>query len=108
MMEPIPTTCVAAEPFALQVTDDSMAPEFWEGCIILVDPTGHARDGTFVLAEFDERYLFRTLRVDVGGSRLVPLNDRYPSVPLPGGLARVRGVVVQRAGTRRRHHKRYD
>ena len=103
-----PTTCIEAEPFALRVTDDSMEPEFAAGCIIIVDPTGVARDGAFVLAEIEGEYIFRKLERADGGDRLVALDDRYPPVELAGGLAPVRGVVVQRAGARRRYHKRYD
>ena len=102
-----PTTCIEAEPFALRVIDDSMAPEFASGCIIIIDPTGLATDGAFVLAEIDGEYIFRQLRRTEGGDRLVALNDGYPATPLAGGLASVRGVVVQRAGARRRCHKRY-
>ena len=46
-------TCSDAAPFALQVTDDSMQPEFEQGCIIVVDPTGVAKDGAFVLVDLD-------------------------------------------------------
>ena len=116
-----PTTCIEAEPFALRVIDDSMAPEFAPGCIVVIDPTGLAKDGAFVLAEIDGEYIFRQLRRTEGGDRLVALNDDYPEIPLAGVSAiphggtavrpppaPVRGVVVQRAGARRRYHKRYD
>ena len=103
-----PTTCIEAEPFALRVIDDSMEPEFAPGCIIIIDPTGVARDGAFVLAELDGEYIFRQLRRTGGCDQLVALNDDYPETALAGGLASVRGVVVQRAGARRRDHKRYD
>jgi len=102
-----PTTCIEAEPFALRVTDDSMEPEFAAGCIIIVDPTGVAKDGAFVLAEIDGEYIFRRLERTGEGDRLVALNDGYAPVALSAGLAAVRGVVVQRAGARRRYHKRY-
>ena len=111
---PPPTTCIEAEPFALRVIDDSMAPEFAPGCVIIIDPTGLATDGAFVLAEIEGEYIFRQLRRTEGGYRLVALNDSYPAIPLagrprqPSPLASVRGVVVQRAGARRRYHKRYD
>ena len=103
-----PTTCIEAEPFALRVTDDSMEPEFAAGCIIIVDPTGVAKDGAFVLAEIDGKYIFRRLERRDEGDRLVALNDNYAPVALATGFASVRGVVVQRAGARRRYHKRYD
>ena len=103
-----PTTCIEAEPFALRITDDSMEPEFAAGCIIIVDPTGVVKDGAFVLAEIDGEYIFRRLERTDGGDRLVALNDGYAPVALTEGLESVRGVVVQRAGARRRYHKRYD
>ena len=103
-----PTTCIEAEPFALRVTDDSMEPEFAAGCIIIVDPTGVAKDGAFVLAEIDGEYIFRRLERRNEGDRLVALNHDYAPVALAAGLAPVRGVVVQRAGARRSYHKRYD
>ena len=104
----LPTTCIEAEPFALRVIDDSMEPEFTAGCIIIVDPAGVAKDGAFVLAELEGEYIFRELRRADTGDRLVALNRDYPTVELAAGLASVRGVVVQRAGARRRYHKRYD
>ena len=103
-----PTTCIEAEPFALRVTDDSMEPEFSAGCIIIVDPTGVAKDGAFVLAEIDGEYIFRRLERTGEGDRLVALADGYAPIVLAAGLAAVRGVVTQRAGARRRYHKRYD
>ena len=103
-----PTTCIEAEPFALRVTDDSMEPEFAPGCIIIVDPPGVAKDGAFVLAEIDGEYIFRRLERTDAGDRLVALNDGYAPIALAAGLGSVRGVVVQRAGARRRYHKRYD
>ena len=103
-----PATCVEAEPFALQVTDESMEPEFARGCVVIVDPTGHARDGAFVVAETADGLVFRLLRASDGGWRLEPTNPAFAPAPLPDGLAAVRGVVVQRAGRRRGYHKRYD
>ena len=92
----------------MRVVDDSMEPEFAAGCVIIVDPTGVARDGAFVLAEIEGEYIFRMLQRTRDGDRLVALKDGYAPVALAGGLASVRGVVVQRAGARRRYHKRYD
>lgn len=102
-----PTTCVDAEPFALQVTDDSMEPEFKAGCIIIVDPTGVIEDGAFVIAEHGDAHIFRQLRAVAEGYHLAPLNERYPAIELSSGVSAIKGVVVQRAGTRRRDHKRY-
>ena len=103
-----PVTCQEAEPFALQVTDDSMAPEFPAGCIVIVDPTGVVRDGSFVIAETTNGLVFRELRIAGPRMTLHALDGRSEAIELAGGVAGIKGVVVQRAGRRRREHKRYD
>ena len=102
-----PRTCIEAEPYALRVTDDSMAPEFPCGCVVIVDPTGVATDGAFVLAEHDGGLTLRRLRVDDNGVRLEAGAAGYPVMRPENGLAAIKGVIVQRAGRRRRDHKRY-
>jgi SOS-response transcriptional repressor LexA len=84
-----------------------MEPEFKAGCIIIVDPTGVVEDGAYVIAEHGDSHIFRQLRKVSAGYQLAPLNDHYPIVELSSGASAIKGVVVQRAGTRRRHHKRY-
>lgn len=114
-----PSTCVDAEPYALQVLDDSMAPEFWTGCIILIDPTGRVTDGSYVLAmtvdsgaeghNEPESYVFRQLRSQNDGRwTLDALNENYPSIETDKQFNNIAGVIVQRAGKRRHQHKRYD
>ncbi len=103
-----PRTCVEAEPYALRVTDDSMAPEFPPGCVIIVDPTAVAGDGTFVLAEHEGTFVLRRLRMDGDDLWLEALGDGLEIIRPQSGLSAVRGVVVQRAGRRRRDHKRYQ
>ena len=44
------SACASGEPYALMVLGDSMLPEFEEGEIIVVEPEGVARDGSFVVA----------------------------------------------------------
>lgn len=112
-------TCVDAEPFALRILDDSMEPELEQGCIVIVDPSAHARSGSMVLAQSQgeaSAYEIRLLELDDEQALLKPLNPAYQSL-CPGAqgerphdvLARVvKGVVVQRAGARRSYHKRYD
>lgn len=102
------STCVDAEPFALQVTDDSMEPEFRRGCVVVIDPTGVVKDGAYVVAELAGELVFRRLRLDAHNVRLEALNEEYPSVEVDAGVAAVKGVVVQRAGKRRTYFKRYD
>ena len=101
-----PTTCIEAEPFALQVRDDAMAPEFWPGCVILIDPTGRATNGAFVFAEVGDQFLFRTLCCRGEKLFLEALNPTFGAVEITS-LNVIKGVIVQRAGTRRRFHKRY-
>ena len=101
-------TCVDAEPFALQVIDDSMEPEFRRGCIVVIDPTGAVKDGAYVFAEVHGEYIFRKLRLLEKRVWLEALNASYDSLELDEGIAAVKGVVVQRTGTRRSDHKHYD
>ena len=42
-------SCAGGESFALMVLGHSMAPEFQEGEIIIIEPEGLAKDGSFVL-----------------------------------------------------------
>ena len=49
------------EPFALRVIGDTMAPEFVDGCIIIIDPSGIVKDGSYVLARHNDEYIFRQL-----------------------------------------------
>lgn len=102
------STCVDAEPFALQVTDESMEPEFRRGCIVVIDPSGVVKDGAYVLAEHAGEFIFRRLRIEAQRVWLDALSGDYPSVEADSGVAAVKGVVVQRAGKRRAYHKRYD
>ena len=123
-----PATCTEAEPFALRVLDDSMQPEFRKGCIIVIDPTGRATEGSYVLAKDltsataahgssdaiatggneSESFVFRQLNKNPQGEWILKaLNDNYPELPTSQNLGRVVGVIVQRAGVRRNYHKRY-
>lgn len=93
--------CSGAESFALMVLGDSMAPEFSEGDVIVIEPEGLATDGSFVLANPGGEWIFRQL-VDCDGRwQLRPLNPRYPPVDLDD-LSAVRGVVIQRTTPGRR------
>lgn len=101
-------SCAEAEPYALQVIDDSMEPEFAQGCIIIIDPTGVVRDGAYVFAVDDKsEYIFRQLRIIDGKHWLVALNDAYQRIEI-SGLEHIEGVITQRAGKRRSYHKWYD
>ena len=99
--------CSGAEPFALMVLGDSMAPEFVEGEVIVVEPEGLADDGAFVVAQVGEGWMLRQLVRAGAGWQLRALNAAYGATPLPD-LAAVRGVVIQKSKPgRRRASKRY-
>ncbi len=99
--------CAGAESFALLVLGDSMAPEFVEGEVIIVEPDGLASDGSFVVAQVDGEWTMRQLVAEAGGWKLRALNPAYAETTL-SDLSPVRGVVIQKSlpGSRRTS-KRY-
>lgn len=99
--------CSESEPYALRVLGDSMLPEFKEGVIIIIDPAGAVRDGSYVVANHNDELIFRQLRIYNEKYYLQPLNDLYDTVEI-GGLDAVTGVVSQQAGRRRKDRKHYD
>lgn len=101
-------SCSAAEPFALMVLGDSMLPEFAEGEVIVIEPEGHAHDGSYVLAFHNEEYIFRQLVRRDAGWALHALNPRYADTPI-ADLSSVKGVIIQKQqrGGRRATRKRY-
>jgi DNA polymerase V len=99
-------SCADAEPFALQVLGDSMAPEFADGHIIIVDPAMPPVSGAYVVVDYGGETTFRQYVVEAGRKLLKALNPAYPPVEMVGPFT-VRGVVVQRAGRRRKDHKSY-
>ena len=101
------TGCSGSEVFALRVLGDSMAPEFSDGEIIVVEPDGALRDGSFVLAQSGGEWTFRQLARSGGGWLLRALNPAYAEQPLPD-LKAVHGVVIQKCVPgRRRLTKHY-
>ena len=99
--------CSGGESFALRVIGDSMAPEFADGEIIIIEPDGALRDGSFVLAQPGGEWTFRQLVRRDGGWCLRALNPAYPEQPL-ADLAAVHGVIIQKAVPgRRRLSKHY-
>jgi DNA polymerase V len=101
------SNCASAEPYALMVLGDSMLPEFEEGEIIVVEPSGLVKDGSYVVAFVNEEYIFRQVVQHPDGWMLKPLNTVYPNIPI-ADLDAVKGVVImkKRPG-RRSEQKRY-
>ena len=104
---PAATDCGDAESFALMVLGDSMAPEFVEGEVIIIEPAGVAGEGSFVLAQLDGEWIFRQLQRHGDGWQLRALNPDYPAADI-ADLSAVRGVIIQKSKPgRRRASKRY-
>ena len=98
--------CAEAEPYALRVIGDSMAPEFVDGCIIVVDPAMPSHHEAYVVIDYQSETTFRQLIIEGERKFLKALNDAYPAVELVEKYS-IRGVVTQRAGRRRKEHKHY-
>ncbi len=99
--------CGGGESFALMVMGHSMAPEFLEGEIIIIEPEGLAKDGSYVLAWHNEEWTFRQLLRTDAGWILHPLSPEFADAPL-ADLSAVRGVIIQKAlPGRRRASKHY-
>jgi DNA polymerase V len=91
--------CSGGESFALRVLGDEMAPEFNDGDIIVIEPDGALKDGSFVLAQHDGGWIFRQLCRR--GERwaltcLNPAGTDTPELPLTD-LGTIHGVVIQKA-----------
>lgn len=99
-------SCGGSELFSLQVLGDSMVPEFADGCIIVCDPAGVVEHGVYVVAQHNDEFVFRQLAIEAGRYFLRPLNPKHETYEI-NGLEAIHGVVVQRAGRRRREHKHY-
>ena len=99
--------CANSEPFALRVLGDSMEPEFKDGSIIIIDSAAAVKSGCYVLATVNDEYIFRQLVIEDGRYMLRALNEGYETIEV-SGLNAIRGVIVQRSGTRRKHHKHYS
>jgi DNA polymerase V len=101
--------CSGSESFALRVLGEDMAPEFLHGEIIIVEPDGALKDGSYVLARHEGEWLFRRLRRADDGWQLHALNPacrQHALVPL-ADLAAVRGVIIQKAVPGRRRLSRF-
>lgn len=99
--------CAGGEAFALMVQGQSMAPEFLEGEIIIIEPEGLARDGSYVLAWHQAQWTFRQLLRTETGWLLHALNPAFADDPI-ADLSPVCGVIIQKAlPGRRRASKHY-
>ena len=95
------------EPFALRVIGESMAPEFEDGCIIIIDPSGVVNDGSFVLARHEDEYIFRQLVFGDGSYYLKALATGHETIEI-ADLKPVEGVIVQKGARRKADRKHYS
>lgn len=99
--------CSDSEPYALMVLGDSMQPEFMHGEIIVIEPTGLAQDGSFVIADANDELIFRQLVKHPEGWMLKPVNPLYPNIPIEN-LDPVKGVIVlKKVPGKRKEAKHY-
>lgn len=99
--------CQSGEPYALMVLGDSMLPEFNDGEIIVVEPDGLSKNGSFVIAEDEAgEPIFRQLRQTATGWQLQALNPAYPPIPLRS-LSAVKGVVLMKKIPGKPREKKY-
>lgn len=85
--------------FALEVKGDSMTnpnglPTIPEGATVIVDPDAEALHGKVVVARIDGTNEATVKKLVIDGSQkfLVPLNPRYPNIPINGNCIII-GVV---------------
>ena len=99
-IDDIHSDCGASEPYALQVTDDSMEPEFSNNCIVIIDPVGQCHHGQFVFVEYEGVRWFRKYVEDGEKKYLLPLNQTYPSILLDNSFDII-GIVIQKNENRK-------
>jgi len=87
--------CGASEPYALQVTDDSMELEFPKNSTVIIDPSGHCKDGDYIFVEYDGVRWFRKFIEKDNKRFLIALNDMYPEILLDNSYD-ILGVIIQK------------
>lgn len=104
------SSCSGSEPFALQVLDDSMEPEFKKDCIIIVDTSAVVEHECYVMASVENGYIFRQLLIEDGRYYIAPLNEAYMHEKREISFDDLEGRIVQQAGAtgKRKDRKRYD
>ena len=98
--------CGNSEPFSLQVTDNSMEPEFKKGCLIIIDPAGVVENECYVLAKVENGYIFRQLIMENTRYYIQPLHPDYLHERREINFDAIQGRIVQQAGSRGRRSER--
>lgn len=90
---------------ALIVSGDSMAPDFLDGDVIVIDPSVDPAPGDFVYVEVGTTKLFRRFRpqAQAGAYDLIPSNHDWPTIKIaPDDKAVMCGVMTEHTRPRRR------
>ena len=102
---PADTDCSRQEPYALQVLGEEMAPEFPDGCIVIVAPGDRRDPGSYVFAQVaGVRWFRKYVRDPQGAEYLIAEHPDCPPISLAGRDWDVLGVIVQRNIWRRIKH----
>ena len=104
------SSCSGTEPFALQVLDDSMEPEFKKDSIIIIDASATVKHECYVMASVENGYIFRQLLIENDKYFIAPLNEAYMHEKKEVTFEALEGVIVQQASPKgkRSGRKRYD
>lgn len=104
------SSCSGTEPFALQVLDDSMEPEFKKDCIIIIDASATVKHECYVMASVENGYIFRQLLIEGDKYFIAPLNEAYKHEKREVAFEALEGVIVQQASSKgkRSERKSYD
>ncbi|MBD3609717.1 MAG: S24 family peptidase [Gammaproteobacteria bacterium] len=99
--------CGSDELYALMVLGDDMLPEFEDGDVIVIDPSGQASDGKYIVAEHNGEYTFRQLAIE--DNRFFIHTMQQPNIreELVNGAADIKGLIVQKTAKNRRERKKY-
>jgi len=97
--------CGSSEPYALQVIDNSMEPEFPDQCVVIIQPTEQCGSHDYVFIEVDGVRWFRQyIETPEGDKKLIADNDLYPEIDLNGLEFKILGIIVQRNVRRKIKH----
>lgn len=97
--------CSNSEPFALQVIDNSMEPEFPDKCIVIIEPIDRCGNGDHIFVEVEGvRWFRKYIECEDGTKKLIALNDLYPEIDITNLEYRVLGVIIQRNVKRKIKH----
>lgn len=94
--------------FGLKIKDDSMVPEFKVGDIIIIDPDVSPQAGEFVIAKYEENFIFRKFKLDndnfgeLNNFVLVPLNNDYGKLYSTNVKLKIIGTLIEHRIYRRK------